>query len=82
MARHSTVLQNKKETEGAFDTHPEVSLDLKHIRKFLKNGYSHPFLLIDDNIIRNKTRRFKAAMLRVHPHYAAKANPDPRVLET
>lgn len=82
MARHLTALQKKTEAEGIFDTHPEVSLDLKHVRKFLKKGYSHPFLLIDDNIIRNKTRRFKAAMPRIRPHYAAKANPDPRVLKT
>ena len=64
-----------------FDTHPEVRLDFKHVRNALKQGYSKPFLLIDTSLIRNKIRRFKAALPRVHPHYAVKANPDPRVLK-
>src|SRR6266850_5225049 len=64
-----------------FDTHPEVRLDFSHVRDALKQGYSKPFLLIDTSIIRNKIRRFKAALPRVHPHYAVKANPDPRVLK-
>ena len=64
-----------------FDTHPEVRLDFSHVRDALKQGYSKPFLLIDTAIVRNKVRRFKAAMPRVHPHYAVKANPDPRVLK-
>jgi len=38
--------------------------------------------LVDSDIIRQKTRRFKAAMPRVNPHYAVKANPDERVLKT
>ncbi|HTL69974.1 MAG TPA: type III PLP-dependent enzyme, partial [Candidatus Eisenbacteria bacterium] len=64
-----------------FDTHPEVRLDFKHVRKALKQGYTKPFLLVDTGIVRTKARRFKAAMPRVHPHYAVKANPDPRVLK-
>src|SRR6202008_2675840 len=64
-----------------FDTHPEVRLDFKHVRKALKQGYNRPFLLVDTAIVRTKVRRFKAAMPRVHPHYAVKANPDPRVLK-
>ena len=39
-------------------------------------------LLVDPQIIRTKARRFKAAMPRVHPHYAVKANPHPAVLRT
>src|SRR5262249_4588692 len=65
-----------------FDTHPEVRLDFSHVRDALKEGYSKPFLLIDTNIVRSKFRRFKAALPRVHPHYAVKANPDPRVVKT
>jgi len=64
-----------------FDTHPEVRLDFKHVRKALKQGYTRPFLLVDTAIVRTKVRRFKAAMPRVSPHYAVKANPDPRVLK-
>jgi len=46
------------------------------------SGYDRPFLLLDPEIIRVKARRFKAAMPRVHPHYAVKANPHPEVLRT
>jgi len=65
-----------------FDTHPEIKLDFERVRDSLKQGYAKPFLLVDTNIVRTKARRFKAAMPRVQPHYAVKANPDPRVLQT
>ncbi|HUO44242.1 MAG TPA: type III PLP-dependent enzyme [Burkholderiales bacterium] len=65
-----------------FDTHPEVRLDFAEVQKALKTGYSRPFLLVDTGIIRTKAQRFKTAMPRVQPHYAVKANPDPRVLKT
>ena len=75
--------QPAPETEQSqlLDTHPEVRLDFKHVRNALKQGYTRPFLLVDTGIVRTKVRRFKAAMPRVHPHYAVKANPDPRVLK-
>ena len=82
MQMRAVALRKKPEAEIVFDTHPEVSLDFKHVRAALSKGYSKPFLLVDSNIVRDKTRRFKAAMPRVHPHYAVKANPDPRVLKT
>ena len=82
MLMRTAALRKKIEVEAVFDTHPEVSLDFKHVRAALSKGYSKPFLLVDSNIVRDKTRRFKAAMPRVHPHYAVKANPDPRVLKT
>ena len=69
-------------TEPQLDTHPEVRLESRHVQDALAKGYDRPFLLVDSNLIRNKVRRFKAAMPRVHPHYAVKANPDPRVLKT
>jgi ornithine decarboxylase len=64
-----------------FDTHPEVRLDFDRVREALQKGYTKPFLLVDTQIVRTKARRFKAAMPRVQPHYAVKANPDPRVLK-
>lgn len=82
MKMHTATVQKRIENEVIFDTHAEISLDLSHVEKQLKKGYNKPFLLVDSSIIRNKIRRFKAAMPRVHPHYAAKANPDPRVLKT
>jgi ornithine decarboxylase len=66
--------------EQLFDTHPETSLDFEVVRAAARNRYDRPFLLIDTRIIREKTRRFVAAMPCVRPHYAVKANPDPRVL--
>ncbi|MDL1865100.1 type III PLP-dependent enzyme [Betaproteobacteria bacterium PRO5] len=82
MKKSFAAVQQQTETSIVFDTHPEVSIDLSLVEARLKQGYQKPFLLIDSNIIRNKARRFKTSMPRVHPHYAAKANPDPRVLKT
>ncbi|SFE09013.1 type III PLP-dependent enzyme [Nitrosomonas sp. Nm166] len=82
MPAFSSTLPKFDQAEVLFDTHPEISLDFKHVQNVLKQGYQHPFLLIDSNIIRQKTRRFKTAMPSIHPHYAVKANPDHRVLKT
>jgi ornithine decarboxylase len=60
----------------------EVSIPFPAVRQAIARGYQKPVLLIDPEIIRIKARRFHAAMPRVHPHYAVKANPDPRVLRT
>ncbi|MBN9126712.1 MAG: type III PLP-dependent enzyme, partial [Nitrosospira sp.] len=81
MKLHTAALRQDVEANSIFDTLPEVSLDFQHVQSALKKGYSKPFLLVDSNIVRTKARRFKAAMPRVHPHYAVKANPDPRVLK-
>lgn len=82
MLTHSAASQSPIDTEAIFDTHTEISLNKEHIKTVLKKGYCKPFLLVDSGIIRNKIRRFKAAMPRVKPHYATKANPDERVLKT
>src|SRR5262249_3755394 len=77
-----SALYKKIEPELPLDTHPEVRLDFDQARNAAHAGYDRPFLLVDPNIIRTKARRFKAAMPRVHPHYAVKANPHPNVLRT
>ncbi|MDO9471363.1 MAG: type III PLP-dependent enzyme [Nitrosomonas sp.] len=77
-----STLQKSDQSEVLFDTHAENSLNFKHVQNELKKGYQRPFLLIDRSIVRQKTRRFKTAMPRVHPHYAVKANPDVLVLKT
>lgn len=77
-----STLQKTNQSEVLFDTHPEISLNFEHVRNALREGYQRPFLLVDSDIIRHKTRRFKAAMPRVHPHYAVKANPNKRALKT
>src|SRR6266568_1804592 len=77
-----SIRQQAFEQTHLFDSHPESSLDFDKVRSAVKDGYDKPFLLIDSGIVREKTRRFTAAMPRVRPHYAVKANPDPRVLKT
>jgi len=85
MAVRSVALKKQQPAfendQQLFDTHPEVRLDFDRVREALQQGYTKPFLLVDTQIVRTKARRFKAAMPRVHPHYAVKANPDPRVLK-
>src|SRR3982750_582698 len=67
--------------ESLFDTHPEVSLDFEMRVEEASQKYTRPFLIVDTAIVRDKVRRFRAAMPRVRPHYAVKANPDRRVLK-
>src|SRR5688500_11199386 len=66
--------------DAVFDTHAEVSLDFELVRQAASQKYTRPFLILDTAIVRNKIRRFRAAMPRVRPHYAVKANPEPLVL--
>jgi len=84
--RPSSIARTGKQSslpqEQLFDTHPEVSLDFEIVRQAARQKYSRPFLILDNAIVREKVRRFRAAMPRVRPHYAVKANPDRRVLKT
>ena len=67
--------------EQLFDTHPETSLDFEIVRQAARQKYLRPFLILDNAVVREKARRFRAAMPRVRPHYAVKANPDRRVVK-
>jgi len=83
-ARPASIARSKQSAhpqEQLFDTHPEVSLDFETVRQAARRDYTRPFLILDTAIVREKARRFHAAMPRVRPHYAVKANPDPRVLK-
>jgi ornithine decarboxylase len=73
--------QNANSQEQLFDTHPESSLDFEIVRQAARQKYARPFLILDTAIVRDKARRFRAAMPRVRPHYAVKANPDRRVVK-
>jgi ornithine decarboxylase len=75
------VLKQQPQAEALFDTHPEVELDFEIVRQAAQQKYTRPFLILDTAIVRGKIRRFRAAMPRVRPHYAVKANPDRRVLK-
>src|ERR1043166_7839081 len=79
-ARQAAVTKPQPQ-EQLFDTHPEVSLDFAIVRQAASQKYTRPFLIVDTAIVRGKVRRFRAAMPRVRPHYAVKANPDRRVLK-
>src|SRR5438552_19013323 len=79
--RQNTVARQQQPQEQLFDTHPEVSLDLEIVRQAARQKYTRPFLIVDTAIVRGKARRFRAAMPRVRPHYAVKANPDRRVVK-
>jgi ornithine decarboxylase len=76
-----SALAKQQPQEQLFDTHPEVSLDFEIVRQAARQKYNRPFLIVDTAIVRAKARRFRAAMPRVRPHYAVKANPDRRVLK-
>ena len=76
-----TAVTKQQPQESLFDTHPEVSLDFEIVRQAASQKYSRPFLIVDTALVRGKVRRFRAAMPRVRPHYAVKANPDRRVLK-
>src|SRR4051812_14198931 len=76
-----SALARQQPQEQLFDTHPEVSLDFEIVRQAASQKYTRPFLIVDTAIVRGKARRFRAAMPRVRPHYAVKANPDRRVLK-
>jgi ornithine decarboxylase len=83
--RPSSLVRNRQQNslpqEQLFDTHPEVSLDFEVVRQAARQKYSRPFLILDTAIVRDKLRRFRAAMPRVRPHYAVKANPDRGVVK-
>jgi ornithine decarboxylase len=80
IARKGALLKQQPQPQ-LFDTHPEVSLDFEIVRQAARQKYNRPFLIVDTAIVRGKVRRFRAAMPRVRPHYAVKANPDRRVLK-
>jgi ornithine decarboxylase len=80
IARRGALLKQQPQQQ-LFDTHPEVSLDFEIVRQAARQKYHRPFLIVDTALVRGKVRRFRAAMPRVRPHYAVKANPDRRVLK-
>src|SRR5919201_4066617 len=79
--QNAVTKQQPQPQEQLFDTHPEVSLDFEIVRQAASQKYTRPFLIVDTAIVRGKVRRFRAAMPRVRPHYAVKANPDRRVVK-
>ena len=60
--------------EDTFDQRFEL------VREAARQKYTRPFLILDLAIVREKMRRWRGVLPRVRPHYAVKANPDPRLL--
>jgi ornithine decarboxylase len=60
----------------------DAGVELPLAQRAARERYQGPFLILDTSIVQEKLRRFIRAMPRVRPHYAMKANPHPRVLET
>ncbi len=58
-----------------------VEFDFRHIRDALDHRYEGPFLILESRLLQAKVQTFRTAMPRVHPHFAVKSNPNPRVLE-
>jgi ornithine decarboxylase len=58
-----------------------VEFDFRHIRDALDQRYEGPFLILESRLLQAKVQTFRTAMPRVHPHFAVKSNPNPRVLE-
>src|SRR5436190_5077161 len=84
MGAHPSNLPRRQSVlspEQLFDTHAESSLDLEIVREAARSRYERPFVILDTAIVRQKARRFRAALPRVQAHYAVKANPDRRVLD-
>ena len=77
-----SALSQQIKIELPLDAPSEIRLDFERVKQAVQDGYDRPFLLVDPKLVRAKARRFKAAMPRVHPHYAVKANPHPTVLKT
>src|SRR5207244_9796275 len=74
MPRTATVKKLRPLPEFPLDSHPEVSLDFMRVKQHLsRHGYKRPILIVDLEIVRAKTRRFRAALPRVRPHFAVKA---------
>lgn len=72
---------NLTQTSTHSPLNPQIRNELTLVRHELSKGYNRPFILLDSDIIRDKARRFVAAMPRVTPHFAVKSNPDIRVLK-
>jgi ornithine decarboxylase len=58
-------------------THVELDKIRQHVNA---DNYRQPVLLLQKKLIREKARRFIAAMPRVHPHFALKCNPLPEIV--
>jgi ornithine decarboxylase len=58
-------------------THVELDNARQHVNA---DNYRQPVLLLQKQLIREKARRFIAAMPRVHPHFALKCNPLPEII--
>ena len=69
------VLETNQRTVLEKDTREQVAFSMP-----CTENYDGPVLAVSEQRLRSNARSFIAAMPRVRPHFAVKANPDPEIL--
>lgn len=74
-------IRRQAKAPAAAPAHAEVSLPLERVREALSGSdRGTAALVLDTALVRAKAQRFAAALPRVRPHFAVKANPHADVL--
>jgi len=74
-------LENNNQNQRRLMVEEDSRQQISFTAPFTKD-YSRPVLVVSKQRLRENARRFMAAMPRVRPHYAVKANPDMDILRT
>lgn len=75
-----TQLPTSTQTVGRLMAEQNAREQIAFSAAYAEN-YSEPVLVVSRKHLRNNVQRFMAAMPRVRPHFAVKANPDPEILD-
>jgi ornithine decarboxylase len=70
-----TVLETNQRTKFEKDTREQIAFSMP-----CTENYDGPVLAVSEQRLRSNARSFIAAMPRVRPHFAVKANPDAEIL--
>ena len=75
-----THLPTSAQAEGRLMAEQDAREQIAFSAAYAEN-YHEPVLVVSRQRLRNNVQRFMAAMPRVRPHFAVKANPDPEILD-
>ena len=75
MKEMDTVLETNQRTKFEKDTREQIAFSMP-----CTENYDGPVLAVSEQRLRSNARSFIAAMPRVRPHFAVKANPDAEIL--
>ena len=75
MKEMDTVLETNQRTMFEKDTREQIAFSMP-----CTENYDGPVLAVSEQRLRSNARSFIAAMPRVRPHFAVKANPDAEIL--